>query len=293
MSIKKHYTVKKKQNKYKNKTRKQYGGDNKSNTKGDKIISYADYKIIKNIAKKITDKSILHFQKVFNRKDATNVYIRAKMLRDNNIIKLLDAAKINYESTFLLHSFRDISPKLILEPGKLLSISKQTSNITSNWYSENNVNQAIANYKHKIFTELSYKGDYIRTNDHTIYLLLDIGILNDSEECAPNNTYICDRWNFAKVNDNCIPYTGNINDWINFLERIYTRNKERFTTAPFGTPGNEVTIQYCKDINNNCVKSEISLKKYLKAIVISEYYTGEYTPEELKEMYPEYNWIII
>jgi hypothetical protein len=288
---------------------------------GDKLLAYNDYNIIKSISKKITNKAITHFQKVFNKKDATNVYIRAKMSNDKKVIELLDKSNIKYEDKYLIHSFRDISPELILNPGKLLAISKQTSKITSQWYNENNVNQQIADYKNVIFTTFFYKDSKIMLNSSTIYLLLGVDLLKDSEECAPNSTYICNTWNFAKHNDNCIPYTGNLNEWIEFVKHIpkeyseenrlnimeefeikenevneYIEMEDRMNgiRMPFGTPDNEVTIKYSKDFNGRCVKSEISLKKYLKAIVIFEDENeNEYNIKGLQDSYPEYNWIII
>lgn len=288
---------------------------------GEKILTYEDYNIIRNIANKISNKAILDFQKVFNAKDATNVYIRAKMSNDKKVIELLDKSHIKYEDKYLIHSFRDISPKLILESGKLLAISKQTSKIVSKWYNKNNVNQEMADYKNVIFTSFFYKDSKIIPNSSTIYLLLDIDLLKDSESCVPNSTYICNTWNFAKHNDNCIPYSGNLNEWIEFVKYVpkeYTKDErleimEEFEInenevnefiemedkingirMPFGTPDNEVTIKYSKTIDNNCVKSEISLKKYLKAIVaFKDENENEYDINELQELYPEYNWIII
>jgi hypothetical protein len=288
---------------------------------GDKPLTYNDYHIIKNISKKITNKAITHFQKVFNRTDANNVYIRAKMSNDKKVIDLLDKSHINYEDKYLMHSFRDISPELILNPGRLLAISKQTSKITSQWYNENNVNQQLADYKNVIFTTFFYKDSKIMPNSSSIYLLLDIDLVKDSESCSPNSTYICNKWNFAKHNDNCIPYKGDLNEWIEFVKyipKVYTEQnrlniieydeiepnevnefiemEERMNgiKMPFGTPDNEVTIKYSKDISGKCVKSEISLKKYLKAIVILEDENeNEYDIKELQKKYPEYNWIII
>lgn len=288
---------------------------------GNRILSYNDYNIIRNIAKKVTNKSISYFAKYFNALDATKVYIRAKMSNDKNIIELMDAAHIKYEDKYLLHSFRDISPKPIFDSGKLFSISKQTSPITSQWYRENNVNQERDDYKNVLFTTFFYKDSKILPNNSTMYLFLDIDLLKDSEECAPNTTYICNRWNFAKHNSNCIPYTGDLNKWIEFVkytpkeyseqnrlniieyEEIEENEVNEFITMedrmngirmPFGTPDNEVTIKYSKDMNGKCVKSEISLKKYLKAIVIfSDDEDDYYGSKKLQEMYPEYNWIII
>lgn len=295
------------------KTLRKYGGN--------KPLTYNDYHIIKSIAKKQTNKAIIHFQKVFNKADATNVYIRAKMSNDKKVIDLLDRSHIRYEDKFLIHSFRDISPELILDQGKLLAISKQTSPITSQWYNENNVNQQMADYKNVIFTTFFYKDSKILPNSSTIYLLLDIDLLKDSEECKPSTTYICNKWNFAKHNENCIPYTGNLNEWIDFVKYVpkeyseqdrldiinsmeiepnevneYIEMEERMNgiRMPFGTPDNEVTIKYSKDLSGRCVKSEVSLKKYLKAIVAFEDENeNEYDFKGLQAKYPEYNWIII
>jgi hypothetical protein len=47
-------------------------------------------------------------------------------------------------------------------------------------------------------------------------------------------------------------------------------------------------------LKQKTIKSEISLKKYLKAIVIFEDENeNENDVKELQDSYPEYNWIII
>lgn len=229
----------------------------------------------------------------------------------------------------LVHAVKFKNFEKILASDSLLSISKAETNTSSYFSSENEffkeLNEKVK-YDKKIFTGLIMPNEngipnFTIENVDTsmIYLILNPKLVKDYAECSSEKTdgsdvsfpHYCNEWNWGG-HSGCIKYDkkkslkSNLNIWRqSYLEirqlRMNKLNKQLnsrrkgplyvHTRSDFNTPLNEITIQFSKNKEGQCIESEIPLSRYLQAIYIHRENPDTRFFHELATKYSQYKWI--
>ena len=229
----------------------------------------------------------------------------------------------------LVHAVKSKNMEKLLLSNSLLSISKTETNTSSYFPSENEffneLNEEVK-YNKKIFTGLIIPDEngipnFTIENVDTsmIYLILNPKLVKDYAECSlekPDGNdvsfpHYCNDWNWGRHNG-CIKYDkkkslkNNLNIWrqsyLNIRQiRLKKLNKQLnsrrkgplyvHTRSDFNTPLNEITIQFSKNNEGECIESEIPLSRYLQAIYIHRENPDTRFFHELASKYNNYKWI--
>jgi hypothetical protein len=224
----------------------------------------------------------------------------------------------------LVHATTPDNFRKILSSGSLLSISKAESNNSQFYEEDDDIDKN--KYKEKIFTGLIMPDEHNNptfTVDNTSsnwgYLILNPQLIEDYAQCSLEQNvdtevsfpHFCDKWKGGS-NKGCIKYDTskslktNLNCWREaYLEMLKLEKEEdeelerehpeeyfpSYNFTIFGTPFNEVTIQFSKNKKGQCIEGEISLNKYLQAIYVYDDEDDDGEMSELARKYPQYNWI--
>lgn len=224
----------------------------------------------------------------------------------------------------LVHATYKYNLEEILASGSLLSISKGKQESTFFYDKKNNSELEELNIKNafskKVFTGLIMPNEnnvpnftFENVDSSSVYLILNPKLIKDYAQCSLEQNadtevsfpHYCDGWTYGS-NTDCIKYDkkkslkANLNSWREYY--LYVREqrlkelkskkkgpKYLYTRTMFSTPTNELTIQFSKNSNNECIEGEIPLDKYLQAIYV--HIESRFEIAELVRKYPQYNWI--